>query len=90
VSWTRRHPSRPAKRPSSPRRWPPSSASGLGGDEFIVRLAGASSEGALGYYRRVEQHLADHPLVVDDGTRVPISISLGIAAYPEHGRSLRR
>jgi diguanylate cyclase (GGDEF)-like protein len=60
----------------------------LGGDEFIVRLAGASSEGALAYVRRVHRHLAEHPLEVEDGTRVPISISLGIAAYPEHGRSL--
>lgn len=60
----------------------------LGGDEFIVRLAGASSEGALGYYHRVQRHLAEHPLVLDDGTQVPFSISLGIAAYPEHGRSL--
>jgi diguanylate cyclase (GGDEF)-like protein len=60
----------------------------LGGDEFIVRLAGASSQGALAYTRRVAKHLAEHPLVLDDGTQVPVSISLGIAAFPEHGRSL--
>jgi diguanylate cyclase (GGDEF)-like protein len=60
----------------------------LGGDEFIVRLAGASSEGAVAYINRVARHLAEHPLEIDDGTRLPISISLGIASFPEHGRTL--
>src|ERR1044072_1996110 len=60
----------------------------LGGDEFIVRLAGASSEGALAYCRRVSRHLDEHPLVLDDGTRVPITVSIGIASFPEHGKSL--
>ena len=60
----------------------------LGGDEFIVRLAGASADGALAYCRRVHRYLEQHPLVLDDGTRVPISISLGLASFPAHGRSL--
>jgi diguanylate cyclase (GGDEF)-like protein len=60
----------------------------IGGDEFIVRLAGASSDGSLAYVRRVLRHLAEHPLVVDGGATAPISISIGIAAFPEHGRSL--
>jgi diguanylate cyclase (GGDEF)-like protein len=60
----------------------------LGGDEFIVRLAGASSDGALAYCRRVSRHLDEHPLLLDDGTRVPISVSIGIASFPEHGKSL--
>ena len=60
----------------------------LGGDEFIVRLAGASSDGAVAYINRVAKYLEEHPLEIGDGTRVPISISLGIAAFPEHGRTL--
>lgn len=60
----------------------------LGGDEFIVRLAGASADGALAYCRRVHRYLEEHPLVLDDGTRVPVSISLGLASFPAHGRSL--
>jgi len=60
----------------------------LGGDEFIVRLAGASSDGAVAYINRVAKYLEEHPLEIADGTRVPISISLGIAAFPEHGRTL--
>jgi diguanylate cyclase (GGDEF)-like protein len=59
----------------------------LGGDEFIVRLNGASAEGAISYCRRVRRFLAEHPLRVEERT-VPVSISIGIAAFPEHGRSL--
>jgi diguanylate cyclase (GGDEF)-like protein len=60
----------------------------IGGDEYIVRLAGASSEGALSYCRRVRRHLAAHPLLVDGERQVAITISIGIAAYPAHGRNL--
>ena len=34
----------------------------IGGDEFIVRLAGATGDGAVAYCRRVRTHLAEHPL----------------------------
>lgn len=59
----------------------------VGGDEFIVRLAGASGEGALAYCRRVRAHLAEHPLDFQ-GVAVPISVSMGLASYPEQGRTL--
>jgi diguanylate cyclase (GGDEF)-like protein len=59
----------------------------LGGDEFIVRLNGATAEGALAFCRRVRAYLEAHPL--DVGKQVlPISISTGVAASPEHGRTL--
>jgi diguanylate cyclase (GGDEF)-like protein len=60
----------------------------IGGDEFIVRLANASEDGALAYCGRVRTYLADHPLRLAGTTIVPISVSMGIAAYPNHGRSL--
>jgi diguanylate cyclase (GGDEF)-like protein len=59
----------------------------VGGDEFIVRLAGATGDGALAYCRRVRAHLADHPLELG-GVVLPISVSMGLASYPEHGRTL--
>jgi diguanylate cyclase (GGDEF)-like protein len=59
----------------------------VGGDEFIVRLAGATGDGALAYCRRVRSHLAEHPLQLD-GVALPISVSMGVASYPEHGRTL--
>jgi diguanylate cyclase (GGDEF)-like protein len=59
----------------------------VGGDEFIVRLAGATGDGAVSYCRRVRAHLTDHPLELD-GVTLPISVSMGLASYPEHGRTL--
>jgi diguanylate cyclase (GGDEF)-like protein len=59
----------------------------LGGDEFIVRLNGATCEGALAYCGRVRRYLEAHPL--DTGRAVlPVSISTGVAASPIHGRTL--
>jgi diguanylate cyclase (GGDEF)-like protein len=60
----------------------------VGGDEFIVRLASASEAGALAYCRRVRAFLAEHPLEVEGKGKVPISVSMGIAAHPKHGKTL--
>lgn len=60
----------------------------IGGDEFIVRLAGASESGALAYCRRVRTYLAEHPLQIPGGTTIGISVSMGIASYPKHGKTL--
>ncbi len=60
----------------------------IGGDEFIVRLASASEAGALAYCRRVRTYLGEHPLRIGTDTLLPISVSMGIAAFPKHGRTL--
>jgi diguanylate cyclase (GGDEF)-like protein len=60
----------------------------IGGDEFIVRLASSSEAGALAYCRRVRTYLAEHPLRIDGNTLLPISVSMGVAAFPKHGKSL--
>jgi diguanylate cyclase (GGDEF)-like protein len=60
----------------------------IGGDEFIVRLASASEAGALAYCRRVRAYLAEHPLRLEGSTPLPISVSMGVAAFPKHGKSL--
>jgi diguanylate cyclase (GGDEF)-like protein len=59
----------------------------IGGDEFIVRLEGATREGGMAYCRRVRAYLAEHPLRID-GVLVQVSVSMGLADYPEHGRTL--
>ncbi|MES1242417.1 MAG: GGDEF domain-containing protein [Acidobacteriota bacterium] len=59
----------------------------IGGDEFIVRLEGATREGGMAYCRRARTYLAEHPLRID-GVIVQISVSMGLAAYPEHGKRL--
>jgi len=60
----------------------------IGGDEFIVRLASASEAGALAYCRRVRAYLDQHPLALLAANVLPISVSMGVAAFPKHGKSL--
>lgn len=59
----------------------------IGGDEFIVRLEGATREGGLAYCRRVRTYLAEHPLRIE-GVILQVSVSMGLASYPEHGKTL--
>jgi diguanylate cyclase (GGDEF)-like protein len=60
----------------------------IGGDEFIVRLANSTEAGALAYCRRVRAYLGEHPLAVQAANALPISVSMGVAAFPKHGKSL--
>ncbi|MGY1618124.1 GGDEF domain-containing protein [Geodermatophilus sp. SYSU D00691] len=56
----------------------------LGGDELAVLLPGCSAEAAE---RRAEALLAavrSAPVALPDGTRLPLSISLGVAHLPRH------
>jgi diguanylate cyclase (GGDEF)-like protein len=59
----------------------------IGGDEFIVRLEGATRDGGMAYCRRARAYLADHPLKIQ-GVVLQVSVSMGLAAYPEHGKTL--
>jgi diguanylate cyclase (GGDEF)-like protein len=59
----------------------------IGGDEFIVRLEGATREGGMAYCRRARAYLAEHPLRIN-GVLVQVSVSMGLAAHPEHGKTL--
>lgn len=60
----------------------------IGGDEFIVRLANSTEAGALAYCRRVRAYLGEHPLAIQAANALPISVSMGVAAFPKHGKSL--
>jgi diguanylate cyclase (GGDEF)-like protein len=60
----------------------------IGGDEFIVRLAHSTEAGALAYCRRVRAFLAEHPLAIDGAGPLPVSVSMGVATFPKHGKSL--
>src|SRR5258708_23235989 len=60
----------------------------IGGDEFIVRLAHSTEAGALAYCRRVRTYLGEHPLAIDGASPLPISVSMGVATFPKHGKSL--
>jgi diguanylate cyclase (GGDEF)-like protein len=58
-----------------------------GGDEFIVLLPETPGKGAHEVAERIRDAVAGSPLEVD-GKRIDLSVSIGIADYPEHGNTM--
>jgi diguanylate cyclase (GGDEF)-like protein len=61
-----------------------------GGEEFIVMLPSVSTEEAFRYAEYLRKAVASHPF--PHGEKQPsgfISISGGIASFPNHGRSIQ-
>jgi diguanylate cyclase (GGDEF)-like protein len=59
-----------------------------GGDEFIVLLPETPLKGALEVAERIRGAVAGTPLESAGGAAVVSSVSIGVAAFPEHGRTL--
>jgi diguanylate cyclase (GGDEF)-like protein len=62
-------------------------AARYGGDEFIVLLPETPPKGALEVAERIRIRVAETPLELDQ-RRLVSSVSIGIACYPEDGRTL--
>jgi diguanylate cyclase (GGDEF)-like protein len=58
-----------------------------GGDEFVVLLLGASSSKGLLAAERVRRAIERTPFKVEGGGVAHVTASIGIASYPEHGRT---
>jgi diguanylate cyclase (GGDEF)-like protein len=58
-----------------------------GGDEFIVLLPETPPKGALDVAERIRRTIGSRPLAID-GQQVVTSVSIGVACYPEDGRTL--
>ena len=54
-----------------------------GGDEFCILMPRTLATGALKFGQRLLKMISDAPLLIE-GEWVPISLSLGIAAFPQH------
>lgn len=58
-----------------------------GGDEFVIVLLGASSSKGLLVAERIRRLIEQREFRVEDGTGTArLTASIGVAAYPEHGR----
>jgi diguanylate cyclase (GGDEF)-like protein len=62
-------------------------AARYGGDEFIVLLPETPAQGAMEVAERIRNRVAETPLELDH-RRIVSSVSIGIASYPEDGRTL--
>jgi diguanylate cyclase (GGDEF)-like protein len=63
-------------------------AARYGGDEFILLLPETAAVGACELAERIRRSVADKGMEAR-GMRIPISVSIGVAAFPEHGSDLR-
>ncbi|HEU4951486.1 MAG TPA: GGDEF domain-containing protein [Holophagaceae bacterium] len=54
-----------------------------GGDEFCILMPRTQAGGAMKFGQRLLDMISDAPVLIE-GEWVPISLSLGIAAYPAH------
>ena len=58
-----------------------------GGEEFLLILPEVNLEGAMIVAERIRKNLADEQIVFDPLDIIKVSVSIGIAAFPEHARS---
>ncbi|WP_438872361.1 diguanylate cyclase [Paractinoplanes maris] len=57
-----------------------------GGEEFVVLLPETDAYGGAIVAERLGAAVRDRPVVVE-GTQIPISVSIGVAVFPEHGEN---
>jgi diguanylate cyclase (GGDEF)-like protein len=55
-----------------------------GGDEFTIILPECDENGALTVANRISKKIENEKLIAPDGTKVGITISIGICVYPIH------
>ena len=59
-----------------------------GGDEFLVVLPNTETKGAVSQAERLLHAVDELTWRTPSGTRVPISLSIGVSAFPRHGSDL--
>ena len=55
-----------------------------GGEEFLLVLADTTYQGAMAFAEKLRQRVEDSPFELDRGT-VHVTVSAGVATYPDHG-----
>jgi diguanylate cyclase (GGDEF)-like protein len=65
------------------------SAYRYGGDEFAVLLVETGVEGSTQVAERILRSFRDHPCVLEAGPAVQLTVSVGVASFPDDGISAR-
>lgn len=60
-----------------------------GGDEIIVCLSNTSHENARRFGERIREAVEKHPFRVNQETCLNMTLSIGVATYPQDGESLK-
>jgi diguanylate cyclase (GGDEF)-like protein len=56
-----------------------------GGEEFVIVLPETPPDGARVVADKIAGVIRNRPFVDDDGTGVPLTVSIGVASFPEDG-----
>jgi diguanylate cyclase (GGDEF)-like protein/putative nucleotidyltransferase with HDIG domain len=59
-----------------------------GGDEFLVVLPNTDADGAVSQAERLLRAVDGLTWPAPDGTQIPVSLSVGVSAFPTHGSDL--
>lgn len=59
-----------------------------GGDEFVLLLPETDDEGARIVADKLRRSIATRPIRVTDVGELAVTVSIGVAAFPEHGKTL--
>jgi len=59
-----------------------------GGEEFVIFLSEVRADGARQAAERIRRAIEAHPFTFDELT-IRVTISIGIAACPDHGRDIK-
>ena len=56
-----------------------------GGDEYIIVLTDTNSKGAMIVAERIRQMVEEHVFLEKENYKIRLTVSIGVASYPEHG-----
>ena len=60
-----------------------------GGDEFVCLFDKQSADEVQKALQKMMVKLEHEPFVTDDGTKIPMGLSVGLAEFPLHGNSMK-
>ncbi len=54
----------------------------FGGEEFVIVMPETDERGAVRFAERIRRRVEDYKFIASDGTRIPVTVSIGVAIFP--------